>query len=996
MAREIPAPSVNGVGVPTILRLLLGLLLSGLAAGADEPVPWPPRDAIRTWRVGSGLPHQRVHAICQTTDGFLWVGTLQGLARFDGITFTPADPPGPVAIARLAAGRDNRLWVGLEDGTLLCGHEGRFETAISGEKSAFPGGFEILAEDRDGRLWITTRSPRVFLYAGGSLRDMTAGWDKSGAHISQVRVDDTGRPIANANDGIWTIEGETLERVEGFRPGAIYHAPGRGHSFWVSDGAGVRRLSRGLLSKAVGPARWENRRLTFGIEDRRGNLWLATEGHGILCYETDGSYRQLDTRSSLCGDFANCLFEDRQGDIWVGSDGGGLSRITPSLFAIAGQAEGLSSDRVTAVVPGAAGALWIGTYGDGLNRFDGHRFGPVEGLSATAGILTLAGRDGELWIGSNEGLWLLKNGTLSRAGGWPLKDRAVRALHFDRSGALWVGQRTPCTVLRLHEGAGATISLRGPQAPGPEVDVSVFAEDGEGREWIGTDGAGLFAWKDGAVEAVGSFVRVSALGIAADGGLWVAADAGLSHIRPGDSGRWTLRREGMHGTIHTLKDDGRGGVWFTDDRGLAYLRIGGESAASGSEVMRFGAADGLPDLQGAGVGFPQSASTGEGCLWLATTAGLARVNPADFAPAFVPPPLLLEQLRVNGTSRWTPASKDQVPVFESGDRGFEFCFNAIDLRHPEMLSFASRIDGVDEQWRPLGGDRTVFHASLPPGHHVFRVKALGHGGVWSEERTLTFQILPPLWQRGWFVLLAGGLALGLAAMAAWLISAWRLQKQLAAMKVERALETERSRIARDIHDQLGSGLTEIAYLGDYLRLETAGHLSQEAADVSARARELARTMDETVWTLNPENDTFDSLLAYLGHSMTRWLRPGGIRCRLDFPEDSRPVVLPTPVRQQLYLCCKEAVHNAVKHSGASELTLSVERSDTGLTLTVADNGCGFDPAALPAAKGNGLPNMRRRLADLGGVTTLTSRPGHGTTLTFHLPLDFAIPDHPIR
>jgi signal transduction histidine kinase len=962
-----------------LVCIWLALLLGTAASGADEPRSWPPQDAIQTWRVGSGLPHQRVQAICQTGDGVLWVGTAQGLARFDGVKFERAPLPNNPSVVRLAASKESKLWVGTGDGTLWRGDGKRFDVVLAGRDRKIPGGFEILTEDPEGRLWISSGSFRVYLWEKETLRDMTAEWEKAGVgHVSQVRQSDDGRLVANGPATIWTVKGEVLEPVPGYKGLPGYHAPGRKGSYWVSDASGVRRLSEGKLHPPVGPANWGGRNLAFGIEDHDGNLWLASTGFGILCYRNDGPSRRLDTRDGLCGDFASCLYVDRQGNLWVGSDGGGLSRVTSALFGVAGRVQGLSSDRVTAIERGHEGSMWIGTHADGLNWFDGRTFTRAAGYPETTGVLSLAANGRDVWVGNGNGLFLLHEGTLARIAGWPRSGSAVQALHHDLDGGLWVGQRSAGTVIRLKEKEVREVRLRADAQP--EFDVRDFAEDVAGRLWIGTDGAGLFTHQADKVKTVGSFLQVIALAVVGDGSLWVAADGGLTHVRKA-ADTWEIDPGWLNIQLRTLIADERGGLWATDDQGLCRLDVTSKPA----KVTRFGEADGAPGLQGAGSGHPQSVRGDNGRLWFATTAGVATVDPARFASAEKAPPVLLEELRVNGQQRWSRGQTGEA-VLQSGDRGFDFRFTAIDLRHPEMLDFAARIDGVDEDWTILGNTHSVFHATLPPGQHRFRVKVRDRSGTWSDEESIAFQILPPLWQRGWFLALVSCAGLLAAAGIAWLITRWRLQRQLAALRIERALEAERSRIARDLHDQLGTGLTELAFLGDSLRME-GGDVASDAAEVSTRARELTRTMDETVWALNPGNDSFEGLITYLGHAVPIWLKASGIRCRLDFPDDTLRFGLSARVRRELYLACKEAVHNAAKHSGASTVTLRVEQIDRDLVITLSDDGCGFNPAA--ASVGNGLANMRDRLSELGGSTTITSAPGKGTAVRFVLPLDTA-------
>jgi signal transduction histidine kinase/ligand-binding sensor domain-containing protein len=975
------SPSIVLVIARLLLRVFLTLLLGGASFGAEEPRNWPPQDAIQTWRVGSGLPHQRVQAVCQTGDGFLWVGTAQGLARFDGAKFERAPLPNNPSVVRLAAGKGNRLWVGTDDGTLWCGEANHFNVVLAGRDGRIPGGFEILTEDAEGRLWISSGRFRVYLWENETLREMTTEWEKAGVgRVSQVRMNDQGHLVANGPAMIWTVRGESLDSVPGYANLSSYHAPGRDDSYWVSDVTGVRRLSGGKLHPSVGPANWGGRNLAFGIEDHDGNLWLASSGFGILCYRDDGPSRRLDTRDGLCGDFASCLYVDRQGNLWVGSDGGGLSRVTPGLFGVAGRVEGLSSDRVTAIEPGPEGSLWIGTHAHGLNWFDGRTFNRAAGYPETSGVLSLAAHGTELWIGNGNGLFHLHEGTFQRVDGWPRSDWAVQSLHRTRDGALWVGQRSAGTVIRLQEKDVREIRLR-PDAQ-PEFDVRDFAEDATGRLWIGTDGAGLFTRHADTVEAVGSFRQVTAMETTSDGSLWVAADGGLAQVRKA-ADSWAIEPGWLDTQLRTLLADERGDLWATDDQGLCRIDVTSKPA----KVTRFGEADGVPGLQGASSGNPQSVRGESGRLWFATTAGVATVEPSRFAAAVKAPPVLLEELRVNGQPRWN-RGQPRESVFQSGDRGFDFRFTAIDLRHPEMLDFAARIDGVDDDWTILGNTHSVFHATLPPGQHRFRVKVRDRSGSWSDEESIAFQILPPLWQRRWFVALVSCACLLATAGIAWLITRWRLQRQLSALRVERALEAERSRIARDLHDQLGSGLTELAFLGDSLRME-GGDIAGDAAEVSTRARELTRTMDETVWALNPGNDSFEGLITYLGHALPMWLKASGIRYRVEFPDETQRFGLSARVRRELYLACKEAVHNAAKHSGASTVTLRVEQLDRDLVITLGDDGCGFDPAAV--STGNGLANIRDRLSELGGSATITTAAGEGTTVRFVLPLDAATP-----
>jgi signal transduction histidine kinase len=309
-----------------------------------------------------------------------------------------------------------------------------------------------------------------------------------------------------------------------------------------------------------------------------------------------------------------------------------------------------------------------------------------------------------------------------------------------------------------------------------------------------------------------------------------------------------------------------------------------------------------------------------------------------------------------------------------------FAFTALSFKAPENVQFQYRLPGFDDHWTDVGQQRSVTFPRLTPSDYRFAVRATSGDSLWSEnEVSVAFTVVPAFWQTGWF-----RSAAAIALMATTLLIAryaWfrRLRRRLAALEQRAALDRERARIARDIHDDLGCGLTKIALLSQLSlqemngSAEAGGHVHQ----IAAAAKQQIKSLDETVWAINPRNDTLADLIGYIGDFMVESLRDTGIECHLDLPIDPPDVPLPSEVRHSLFLAVKEAINNVLRHSRARDVSLAIDVANSLLTIVIADNGLGF--AAGPTQIGqDGLRNMRQRMSDIGGTFELSTVRGAGT------------------
>ena len=374
------------------------------------------------------------------------------------------------------------------------------------------------------------------------------------------------------------------------------------------------------------------------------------------------------------------------------------------------------------------------------------------------------------------------------------------------------------------------------------------------------------------------------------------------------------------------------------------------------------------------------------------------MDPGNVRTNTLVPPVMIERLLVDDQVASEGTASESPLRIAPGWHRFEFQFTCLSFAAPEMVRFRYKLDGVETKWVETQSPRKAYYTHLPPGNYRFRVLACNNDGVWNEQgATLAFTVQPEFWQTWWFRISGGVLTALAGGGVVWLDARRRMRRKLERLQRQQAVERERVRIARDIHDDLGANLTRITMLSESARSglddsrQLAGHLDQ----IHNTARELTRAMSEMVWAINPRHDTLGSVGAYLEEFGQNLLRTAGLRCKIDMPSQFPPWVITAEVRHNVFLAFKEALNNAIKHAGASEVRISLAVKPPTFTLMVEDNGNGLAPETLLAGTphdlsrqgaGNGLVNMRQRLAEIGGRCEIESTPGKGTRVAFMVVL----------
>jgi signal transduction histidine kinase/streptogramin lyase len=970
--------------------LLLGgcLALQPTAAHGLDPTRRITQYGLDTWLTRDGLPQNSVKAIVQTRDGYLWLGTGGGLARFDGVRFTifnRANTPGlrDSRITALAEGADGSLWIGTGAGGLIRLKDGVFETFRSHDDTSYEerSRWQIrsISLGRDGALWIGT--------SGGGFRrfkDGRFGPLLMDRHVVRGILEDrAGHLWVATSNGVlelsW-IEPERFEIRRHLLPGRIVNAlyQDRAGRIWIAARGGLTRVSGARVTTFRAMASFPSDAALSICEDRDGNLWIGTMGGGLVRLRGE-HFDLLTARDGLSNGFISALYEDREGSLWIGSNDG-LNRLRDTAFTTITAREGLSADAVNSVLAGRDGTVWIGTEGGGLNRL---QRGAVASYTVAQGLPSnyigalFEASDGSLWISGDGVVTQLRSGKIRvyRADdGVP--EGFVAAIAEDRHGGVIICGEGP---LRQLKDDRFVVYTRQPSRT--EYCYSI-TRDRLGDLWFATTGglvhatdAGyrLYTTRDGLPDD-----GVHSVHQDATGAFWVATVSGLAYIKDGTV--TSFSKAGPLGeVVFEILADQAGNLWLHGRQGILKVSTHDLEAYMARKrrdvpVTVYGLADGLKSTE-YNVAYIQRAAsrTPDGRLWFATTRGVSSTDPTMDRVNPLAPPLVIEGFVADERLVDTHGPVQVGP----GAGAFEIQYTALSLLAPSRVRFAYQLEGLDARWVDAGTRRSASYSRVPPGRYRFRVRAANNNGVWNETgASLDIRVLPYFYQTDWFRASVAGL-LVLAVAALHRVRVRRVEAQFSLVM------KERNRIAREIHDTLAQSLAAIG-----LHLTAVQH--DRSAATRERQLEKARGLVEaslsearrSVWDLHPQYLDRSDLIA----GLTRMAGDLGEHANVCIDVRTSGLVrrMSTEVERNLFRIAQEAVANAIRHASARQIRIELRFDLDSAHLTVVDDGRGFDPAS--SSDGFGLTSMRERAAQIGGVLHLESRPLAGTSVTVTVPV----------
>jgi len=941
------------------------------------------------WTQKDGLPEDVINAIVQTTDGYLWLGTDEGLARFDGYDFTlftqdtsklPSN-----SVTALAAGPDGSLWVGTAKG---------------------------LAHYKDRQFHVYTTNE--------GLPDN---------FIAHIYVDHTGI--------VWTAGGGSVARLDNkkitafvggkdipFSARTVYED--RHHVVWVAGFSGLAEFVGGRFVSRVTSAELGGNLLTVLVGDNNDNLWMGG-GKGIARRSADGKVTKFETREGLPDVFTRalwvdhhgslwagtnaglarlgnnrftsladekagdlnvvwCLYEDREGNVWVGANTG-LSRLRDDVFTSYGRSEGMPGDDPNTLFQDHLGRLWVGFHNSGLMLFSpgGNRvFTTRDGLPSNEIFSIRERRDGNLLLGTRGGVVTMRGTAFST---YRPTDANGRTLLLDAledsSGNLWLATQSGLAQLRDDK-------LRIVVPGGPFiVDLAVvLAAGSDGAIWAGTSGRGLwriqgetkrqFTTADGL-----SSDQIHSLYQDRDGTLWIATfGGGLNAFRRGNFVHFAARDGLPSDNISHITDDGES-LWLSTTRGICrvskqQLRDFSDGKIKKLQPTNYGVEDGLRSAQlSFGYIAGGGSRTSDGRVWFPTTRGIAVIDPHERQQSGPAPTVFLVDGAVDGKA----VDFSKSPQLQPGSDRIQIRYSAIHLSAPERIQYSHKLEGLDQNWVQAGGRREINYNSLAHGKYRFLVRAELPGGL-ATENAYAFELLPEFYETTWFRLLSAVALVG----GAWGIYQLRLRRlrHWFALVLE-----ERARLAREIHDTLAQGFIGISSQLDAVAMALPEDLNQASQDL-ALAQRMARygitEARRSVVDLRASVLEGQNLGAALHSGAQIWTAGSGVDVDVDVSGAQDPI--PDEAERHLLRIAQEAVTNAVKHAGASKIWVSLQIDSPNLCLRIIDNGSGFElQDAFSSAGGHfGLIGMRERAERLGGDLQVATHPGGGTKVEVKVQL----------
>ena len=996
-----------------LLLAFLALAASAAGAGADTL----PRYNSRLWQIDEGLPDNVVQAIAQTPDGYLWVGTRSGLARFDGVSFTPFESKAMPelkhsSISDLCVDGQGALWVATDSSGLACLSNGALRHY---DKSSGLAGniLTALQAGADGSIWLGS-TVGVSRFKDGKFTHFNSSNGLFSDLINAIYCDSEGTVWVATAEGLNFWKNGVMEKFGMISSGPHHSMRAvcreKSGRLWVGSNSGITSCRGGEVCTYDTACGLSDVFISALHEDSEGNLWVGTYS-GLNCFRAGRFVTELNSQGAPY-DKVNTIFQDREGNLWLGSREG-LVRLGPKHFFTYTKQQGLTHDNIMSVLEDHNGNIWVGTWGGGLDQLHDDKVGAYTTSNGFPHDLILSlceTRDGALWVGADYdgGLIRFKDGHCTRYTGKDgMINASVRVIYEDRAGILWVGTTRGLSCFKDGKFTNYTTEQNLPYNI-----IRAICEDQAGNLWIGTE-SGLSRWRNGQITnfyITNGLADDAVLALYEDReqNLWIGtASGGLNRLRDGRFTAYTSQQGLFNDEILSILDDERGWLWMSSPRGIFRVRKRDlddfdRGMLKSIPCVSYGKLDGMESILCNGVSQPSGWRSHDGRLWFPTTKGLVVVLSEPQINECLPTVYVKEFSADNhrvvldvpaaspgGQSPAQGRSDDSHPLQIPPGRGeLEFHYTALSLTAAEKNRFAYMLEGVDRKWVDAGFRRNASYYNIYPGTYHFLVKACNNDGVWNDTgASLAFVLLPHFWQTWWFRTTVVLLAVGTIGGTVRYFSTRHLRQRVALLEMQHSVERDRARIARDIHDDLGSTLTQITFVSELIQRDSGqpAQVNRHAVEIAQTARELVQAMDEIVWAINPRNDNLPRLAGYLCQYAEKLFSGTPIRCRFDTQENLPRQNLSSETRHHLFLTVKEALHNAARHAAASEVWLRIKQCDSELQVSIEDNGRGFGPDSVRQF-GNGLDNMKKRMEEIGGAFEMTTAPGAGTAIRLRLSL----------
>jgi signal transduction histidine kinase/ligand-binding sensor domain-containing protein len=977
------------------------------------PAPAPEaldRFTFKRWNTEQGLPQSNVRAITQTRDGYLWVGTLNGLARFDGVRFevfragnTPELFSDTINV--LHEDRAGVLWIGTVDGGLARYHQGNFQlfSNADGLRSIT---INAVAEDGDGVLWVGT---------AGGLHRMVASNRLERIAQAVVPTEVIAGLRANHDGDLWVI---TLQAIRRLRHGQlvspVIKSPKVIRSFgihrsgdlWVgfeSGEMGRAAAGSGTLQREKGTPH-----ATTLHQDRNGVLWMGTSNGELWQAAESGAWAKV---AQPAGATILAARDDAQGNLWLGFEGVGLGRLREKILTTHTTEHGPLETHLTSLAEDPEGRIWAGTMGRGLFVWDEeeNQFLPVPIAPAAMNVTSLLwDRQGALLCGTlhvHHGRLYRRDAQAERFAIQPGFGRQCRVLFEDREGGIWAGKWRG----GLEHYVDRTVTRYVPTNGLSNDRIFSIAQDAQGDIWIGTlHGLNRLSKTNGNITRYyredglgGNDIRV--LSVDHEGTLWAGSTGGgLTRYQNGRFAVLTTKQGLTSDWVEQILEDDQGQLWLGSSAGLMRASLRDLNACASGQIpyvdcLALRQEEGLL-LPHTGTGFQRSClKTRRGELWFGTEAGVVVIDPKRIQPNPNPPAVFIEKLSIDQEEHGVYPKSPTTVTVAPGRQRLAFHYTGLDLSAPAAVRFRYKLEGYDRDWLNAGLKREAVYTRVPPGQYHFRVLAANNDGAWNTEGAgLGVIVLPSWWETWWF---QTALVVGLlgTAFGAYEFRLRQLQKARAlqhafSRQLIASQEQERKRVAAELHDSLGQSLQIIkgrAQLGlaGGRRADEQAKQFEEISEAAGQAIREVRAISHALRPVELDQLGLTKAVEWMVHQ-------AGATSATLFACESQNIdgLLPPEIEISLYRIAQEGLNNVLRHAGAREAILELKREGDTVRFSLFDDGCGFaksTPAGAGAGQtrfGQGLAGIAERVKLFGGEFDLQSTPGRGTRLTVRCKL----------
>lgn len=907
---------------------------------------------FRSYSIEKGLSEAVVNDMMQDDEGWMWIATGYGLNKFDGFQFTNYYEENGLLnneINSLYQDSKGRVWIGTGEGANVMESDS-IMTLPELQPLESSKILEIF-EDSKSEYWFATDGEGVWHYdRSGRLTQYLDIHGLANNRVRDVLEDDNGILWFATRGGITSLENGSFRSYtmeDGLPEDKVRDLIlDKNGELWIATRGGLSHFKDGNFENYTTKNGLINNRIqSLSLDDKDG-LWIGTE-EGASHFQ-NGTFKNYSVRQGLSNNIIYSTLFDRENNIWFGTFGGGISVFFGEHIKNFNIEEGLPNNVITSITQDHNGAHWITTYGGGIAKYDGNKFtiySERDGLVDNKVYNAIVDHENRLMVGTRWGMSIFKNGAFFNFDETELPYRKIRAIveQKDRQ-SYWMATYGE-GVLQLKDGSFKLLQEQDGLA---NNTVRAVEEDDDGALWFATHG-GVSRYAEGTFTNYTIRDGLPNNGVLdilkdRDGNLWFSTFGGLA--KKEEDGFMTItEKDGLPDVVcYFIIQDDEGVYWIGTKIGVVrfdfkfYITSDDEDGKAKAFKLITQDQGLIANETNTGAGFKDR----DGNLWFGTVGGVTQYNPALAPKNTAPPKVHIESIRVSGEQ----IENRRDMTVGSNNYNISFDFVGISFSAPEQILYEYRLRGTGEDWQRTS-QRSVRYSALLPGEYTFQVRAQNSDGVWSiETASLDFIVLAPFWMQWWFILLV---LIVLVGIILFIYNYYRVRKMV-------EIERMRVRIASDLHDDVGSALTEIALQSDFLQTTEVGNqLKQSLDQIGTQSRKIVSSLDDIVWSIDARNDTLGDLTDRMQDYINNMLPNKEVRYQFDNLDMDDKITV--PMKENLYLIFKEAINNIAKHSDADKVEVELTQKNGTFDLLIHDNGQGIKPERK---SGQGLRNMEMR------------------------------------